>query len=158
MRLDANTLELDLNSIRKDTSSGSFLLRMCDIGWNLEDMVPCSPEGTLFLTVTVRDSTWICSGNLAAEFETPCARCLEPARFSVDAEVYRIYTWDEELASDLDTELISRIDGAVSVLDAVREAVILSVPGKPLCSENCRGLCSVCGANLNETKCEHTGS
>jgi uncharacterized protein len=37
--------------------------------------------------------------------------------------------------------------------DLVREAVILSVPAKPLCSENCKGLCPVCGTDLNRSTC-----
>jgi len=101
--------------------------------------------------------TWVCRGSLSAEFETQCARCLEPAHFPVDAEVYRIFTWDEELATDLDTELISRNEGEVSILDAVREAIILSVPGMLLCRKDCRGLCAICGTNLNITDCEHSG-
>jgi uncharacterized protein len=91
-------------------------------------------------------------------FETPCARCLEPALFAVDAEVFRIFTQDPELADDLDTELVPRNEGAVSILDAVREAVILSVPGMPLCRTDCRGLCTECGANLNSTGCDHSGN
>ncbi len=157
MKLDPETLSLDLNSVRSSSSSDSFELAMEEIDWGIDDVRPSGPEGTLDLTVTVRGMTWICRGNLSAEFEILCARCLEPTRFPVDAEVYRILTWDEELATDLETELISRSDGAVSILDAVREAVILSVPGMPLCRRDCRGLCAICGANLNTTNCEHSG-
>jgi len=37
----------------------------------------------------------------------------------------------------------------------LRDEIILSIALKPLCSEECKGLCSVCGANLNESACEH---
>ncbi|MCK4236882.1 MAG: DUF177 domain-containing protein, partial [Candidatus Krumholzibacteria bacterium] len=39
------------------------------------------------------------------------------------------------------------------IFPRVREAVILELPMKFLCSENCKGLCSRCGANLNEGDC-----
>ena len=156
MRIDPETLCLDLNSIRSSSCSESVRLLMAGVEWDLQDIRPASPEGVLELTVTAKGSTWICSGNLSAEFEIHCSRCLEPARFPVDAEVYRIFTWDEELATDLETELIQRNEGAVSILDAVREAVILSVPGMPLCRADCRGICPECGENLNHTDCKHS--
>jgi uncharacterized protein len=36
----------------------------------------------------------------------------------------------------------------------IRQAAILDIPLSPLCQEECRGLCPVCGINRNETKCE----
>jgi uncharacterized protein len=35
----------------------------------------------------------------------------------------------------------------------VREQIVLALPGYPVCGEGCKGLCSVCGANLNERDC-----
>ena len=35
----------------------------------------------------------------------------------------------------------------------LREQVVLALPGYPLCKESCKGLCSSCGANLNEREC-----
>ena len=35
----------------------------------------------------------------------------------------------------------------------LREQILLAVPGYPVCREGCRGLCTVCGANLNEREC-----
>ena len=158
MKLDTRELTLDLKSIRSGSCAERYSIPLDEIEWNLEDLEPASSTGILELSVTCRESTWVCSGFFSVEFVTPCARCLEKAFFTVDAEVYRIYTWDDQLADDLDTELITSRDGTVSILDAVREAVILSVPGKPLCREGCSGLCPICGVNLNVTSCEHSGS
>jgi uncharacterized protein len=158
MRIDPVTLVLDLGSLKSGSSTETVRLPMHEIDWEIADIVPASPEGVLEISVTARDRTWVCRGTLTVEFETPCARCLEPALFPVDADVFRVFTQDPELADDLDTELIPRNEGAVSILDAVREAVILSVPGMPLCRTDCRGLCAECGANLNSTGCEHSGS
>jgi len=37
--------------------------------------------------------------------------------------------------------------------DLVRETIILALPLKPLCSEDCKGLCPVCGTDLNKSQC-----
>jgi uncharacterized protein len=37
--------------------------------------------------------------------------------------------------------------------DLVREVIILAVPLKPLCSEDCKGLCPICGTDLNRSQC-----
>jgi len=158
LKLDCRELSLHLRSTRSGSCTERYSIPLDEIEWNLPDLEPAGSTGILELTVTCHESTWICSGFFSAEFVTQCARCLEKALFTVDAEVYRIYTWDEQLADDLDTEFITSTDGTVSILDAVREAVILSVPGKPLCREDCNGLCPTCGVNLNVTSCEHSGS
>ncbi len=158
MKFNTSTLSLDLGSIRSGSCTESYSIPLDEIEWNLPDLEPAGSTGILELSVTCREGTWICSGFFSVEFVTPCARCLEKTFFTVDAEVYKIYTWDEQLADDLDTELITSSDGTVSILDAVREAVILSVPGRSLCREDCSGLCPTCGVNLNVTSCEHSGS
>ena len=47
-----------------------------------------------------------------------------------------------------------RLEGTeVDLAPLVRDAVLLHLPPAPLCSEDCRGLCTRCGANLNEAEC-----
>ena len=41
------------------------------------------------------------------------------------------------------------------MLPVLRDTILLSIPLKPLCREECKGLCPVCGKNLNEGECEH---
>jgi uncharacterized protein len=59
---------------------------------------------------------------------------------------------DEELtAADLDLDFYT---GEVIDLESIiREQIILTLPLKPLCSEDCRGLCTRCGVNLNQERC-----
>lgn len=62
------------------------------------------------------------------------------------------------LSAELWEEDIVRVDPQVGKIDLsprVRDAIILAVPAYPLCSPDCKGLCPVCGANLNKTTCEH---
>ena len=79
--------------------------------------------------------------------EGPCMRCLEAAavELSVDArEVDQPAGGDEELVSPYVDE------GVLDVGGWARDAIALAVPGQLLCREDCAGLCSVCGASLND--------
>jgi len=100
-------------------------------------------------------------GELRYEQTLACDRCLEPVTLPVDerfdllavspAEESDVAQELELEQSDLDVVTIARdeIDTDPLVVEQVR----LNVPMKPLCSEQCRGLCPRCGANLNEGAC-----
>lgn len=87
-----------------------------------------------------------------ARLEGPCMRCLEPAEpvFSVEArEVSQPGDEAEELTSPY-------VDsGALDLRTWARDALALSLPQQLLCREDCRGLCPVCGADLNAAGPEH---
>ena len=88
-------------------------------------------------------------GTVYATVHAHCARCLEPVdeemEFPFEAEFSR--TPDE----DKDEYLIT--GHQVELEDAVREAIVLGLPLRFLCDENCKGLCPQCGTNLNKGTC-----
>ncbi len=84
-------------------------------------------------------------GNTRLEVLIPCARCLEPVAVGL------------EIQFDTETELENRdyIDGYnLNVDQLVHDEALLVWPERVLCREDCRGLCSVCGQNLNEGSCK----
>ncbi len=88
-------------------------------------------------------------------FTAPCDRCLEEQHFYVpvdfEAEI-DMNKSSKERAQDLDdTEYIIGYDLDVDRL--VYEELLIGFPVKILCSEDCKGICSVCGANLNKGEC-----
>ena len=86
----------------------------------------------------------------ATEIVGPCVRCLDPARVAVEVDASEYHEpgaasgGDEETVSDYLEELSLDIDRWA------RDALVLAVPGTLLCRPDCRGLCPVCGANLND--------
>ena len=100
------------------------------------------------------------AGHLKGEFEVSCARCLEPVRRRIEREfelryrpVEKARAGDELKLSHGDLEVgFYRGDG-LFLADALAEQVSLEMPVKLLCDEECRGLCSRCGANRNREKC-----
>ena len=100
------------------------------------------------------------TGRAITRLELDCGRCLEPFEVPVDANFELRYipaaenTGEEEREIEEDdlTTAFYR-EGALDVIDMLREQFTLAIPMKPLCAEACRGLCPECGANLNRTEC-----
>jgi uncharacterized protein len=100
------------------------------------------------------------AGNLATSLELPCARCLDPVVEDVARAfdlLYRPLGTDaghEEISVTVAEAEIGYYQGdGLQLEDAIREQVLLSVPLKVLCRENCLGLCPVCGKNRNTEPC-----
>ncbi len=104
-----------------------------------------------------------CAGRLVATARVPCARCLEQYPLTVDKEFDLLYLPPRAGAKEGPVDVqIAREDLDVSYLDEegkldmdqlAAEQIYLDIPLKPLCSLDCRGLCSRCGANLNTEGC-----
>jgi len=155
MRLIEETLSIPINSIPRGTSRETFTIEMKKVPWNIPDAGFSSEEGILDLDVVRTEYEIIIRGFLDAEFTVPCARCLAPVVFSVTEEIKRMYSWNPDMLSDTEVEPVSHNDGTVCILDPVREAIIFSLPAMPLCTQDCRGLCPVCGVNRNFEECKH---
>lgn len=85
----------------------------------------------------------------------PCDRCLEdvavPIRIDAAKEIDFTLT-EEQRTEDLDeTNYVTGYDLDVDRL--IYEEVLIGFPMKVLCSEDCKGICKVCGANLNQGEC-----
>ncbi len=110
------------------------------------------------LTLAKSQDQFICKGRVKARVRLECSRCL--AEYA--AELGPDLAFVVDLAGGPDRETSEEegyfvVDPAAADFDIdhlVREAVLLSLPFKPLCSEQCRGLCPVCGGDLNRSPCD----
>ena len=84
---------------------------------------------------------------------TNCVRCLEEFYLPVHFEFEELYEFPSRTREE--TDLILPADGYIDLSELYREFMILGIPMRSLCKEDCQGLCEVCGANLNQTTCEH---
>ncbi len=80
------------------------------------------------------------------ELAGPCTRCLENAGASVPVDAREVDQPGDE--DDLRSPYVE--DGLVDLSAWARDALALALPTQIVCSNDCRGLCVVCGANLNE--------
>lgn len=100
------------------------------------------------------------TGRVKARLELACGRCLEPFEVPVDATFDLRYLplaettggGEREVGED-DLATAFYREGMLDLVELMREQFVLALPMKPLCSEDCRGLCRECGANLNQTTC-----
>lgn len=100
------------------------------------------------------------TGKVKTRLELTCSRCVEPFDVPVDAAFELRYVpqaentgeGERELAED---DLITAYyrEGMLDIGDLLREQFQLALPMKPLCGDDCKGLCPQCGANLNRTEC-----
>lgn len=93
-------------------------------------------------------------------FEILCARCVEPVDVPLEGSfdlLFRPENADAEAGERAITEDETEIGyyGKAGLLleDVVREQVLLTLPGRTLCREDCKGLCTHCGQNLNAGSC-----
>ncbi len=105
------------------------------------------------LTVDNLEARVLLRGELAAEAELACDRCLENYRARFEAPVEITILRDRSSEDEADVCVIHQRSGEVDLGAPLREAALLALPLKRLCGEQCRGLCSGCGANLNLEPC-----
>jgi uncharacterized protein len=101
------------------------------------------------LTVEAIDGGVLVRGEMSGSYVSECRRCLKPVRqiFSyTSSELYRPPTdvWEEGYAIN---------ETSIDLEPMVRDTVALNLPENPLCSQDCKGLCGRCGADLNDGFC-----
>lgn len=79
-------------------------------------------------------------GTLSTRVSYTCSCCLEVFNFPVESKKF---SYDCEIASQ----------DIIDLTDPIREDIIIGLPLRPLCREDCKGLCARCGKNLNMGKC-----
>ena len=98
-------------------------------------------------------------GHLAVQMEADCDRCLEPAPVPLDSDFELYYRpvsegYGEDKAIDEGEAEMGFYEGdGLELNDVLREFVLLSMPMQRLCSEDCKGICPVCGQNRNLDQC-----
>jgi uncharacterized protein len=101
------------------------------------------------------------AGSVKTTLQLPCSRCLEPFTLPVDSTFDLRYQPHSEQAGDEAEVEIEEDDLSTAFYEndeidlgqLMREQFLLSLPMKPLCSDDCKGLCPVCGTNLNRGAC-----
>ena len=83
------------------------------------------------------------TGNVSSEAKSECSRCLDPLKLKVDVEFQELFAYN---LTDEDDLTIS--DEIIDLEQVVRDAVVLSLPFQPICSNDCEGLCIECGEKL----------
>ena len=90
-------------------------------------------------------------GQASFLYEAPCDRCAEDVSREFTVELEHILV--RELNNDDNDDYTVVPNLRLELNDLVEEDVNLALPGKFLCKEDCKGLCHICGKNLNNEQC-----
>ncbi len=98
-------------------------------------------------------------GDIDVQLDLPCARCLTPQRADRTIAVAELFQdptkpEDQDTGDDPGYELVDD-QTAIDLSRLVRDAVVIDLPVRVLCREDCAGLCPVCGADRNHESCGH---
>jgi len=107
------------------------------------------------------DRSILVEGTVHTEVEVACSRCLSPfscaLTFHIEEEYFptvdvvsgaSLTVPDEPGCFTIDEQHI------LDLSEAVRQCALIAIPMKPLCREDCAGLCSRCGRNFNQERCD----
>ncbi len=114
-------------------------------------------NGTVRLEKHGRDV--LVRGHLQGRLQLTCSRCVDNFDAPVDADFDLLLVpgpgpgGDEEELSAPDLDLDYYTGETLDLEAVIREQIILMVPLKPLCAEDCKGICPKCGAVLNREEC-----
>jgi uncharacterized protein len=114
----------------------------------------------VYLRVTKVSTEVVVSGNIQANVELQCSRCLKDFRAQLTIPFEAIYHPLEHLkgedkhkleVDELDMGFYSKDE--LDLLQLTKEQIILNLPMKPLCNDLCKGICLQCGIDLNTGLC-----
>tara|TARA_Y100001936_G_scaffold248329_1_gene295949 strand:+ start:909 stop:1439 length:531 start_codon:yes stop_codon:yes gene_type:complete len=102
------------------------------------------------------------SGELQAVLKVACTRCLNKFSYNIDTEIKAhfipldkaIFLGNEIEIKETEIEQETYEGGKIDLRRSVRDQVLLEIPLMHLCRENCKGICSECGSDLNSGQCE----
>lgn len=112
-----------------------------DVGIFKEDAVQLAAPIEIKAKLEKVGNTILAKTELKGSFSTLCARCLEP----VEKKAFKSFIVD--FPFDKNTEHID-------LGEDIRQEVVLDIPSRLLCKEDCKGICFGCGVNLNTGKCK----
>ena len=152
MRITLEELELHRIVVSKTYASGALDYQ----GAEFRQVAPLKVDAIAELAgseIRVR-------GHLGTLLETACDRCLGQVGIPVERDFDLFYrplrtiAREEEIEIPADELEVGFFSGdGIELADVVREQVILSIPMKVVCRDECQGLCPVCGANRNVVAC-----
>ena len=148
-------MKIDLYSLKEGENHFQFEedISLLELPTDLEAGMSVKVNGT----ASKRGTNFIVKGEVTCRLNLECSRCLESFYFRLEAPIEAYYALGDDVTESNENDeiiQISQADQSINLIDKVREAILLAVPYKTLCYIDCKGLCAVCGSNLNKEQCD----
>ena len=147
LRLDVSYLVKEAPGTRKEFDFNFTQLSLPG------DLLLVDIHGTIAISVT--EDGVVADGKIKALTNLSCSRCLDEYWQPIDIHFAEMFTNHpaENSPENLEQQLPS--DGSLDLTPIIRDYAVLDIPISQVCKPDCKGLCPVCGANLNEKDCGH---
>lgn len=143
-----------------------FKPEVIDLGPDLRQMTPLHSHGRATLVEEHQGSKKVIEdirvqGNFATRIDINCARCLDPVTRDLNKDFDLLYRplgvdagRDEISVTQAEADIGYYAGEGVLLEDILREQILLAVPIRTVCRDDCKGLCPQCGQNLNQGACQ----
>ncbi len=101
--------------------------------------------------ITNHSGVVLLSGEILPHLSVSCGRCGKEFNYSAPIPLQAKIT--DKLANEDEDEFLLMTDNTVDEEALVRDSLILELPSRFLCREDCKGLCEICGSDLNVAQC-----
>lgn len=118
-----------------------------------DELILVDVQGTIAVSVT--EDGVVLDGKIRSLTQLSCTRCLDDYWQPLQIEFTEMFTYHPVENSQDDLEQLLPADGSIDLTPMIRDYAVLDIPISRICKPDCKGLCPVCGANLNEEDCGH---
>ncbi len=143
---------IDLKSIFVNENASVPVDYLLDLsGFEYAGLFPLKKPVKLSGSIFNKASLVRLCAQIVFDYEAPCDRCGKPTATAVKVEVDKVLATSIE-GEDSDTILLVP-DMKLDLDDFIYTETVVNLPMKHLCKEDCKGVCSKCGKDLNDGKC-----
>ena len=112
--------------------------------WALPENDTYTPATPVSYELTVKSAAGsiLVTGRVSGTVSATCGRCLAPLEMEISNSGIELYYAKNEIT-----------DEELDITEDIRDELLIELPMNPLCDEDCKGLCPVCGINRNKKEC-----
>ncbi|MCP4633639.1 MAG: DUF177 domain-containing protein [candidate division Zixibacteria bacterium] len=150
-------MKIDFKEIESGRSEYHFTTEPSTIDFNYPDL---KFENKVIVDITAISSgdETVINGTASTSVTMQCDRCTKEFQFPLNLEfkliIQRSDNHGDTDSGDEDFVILPKSEAAYDLSDYVRENLLIEIPRKILCDEDCKGLCPVCGINRNINNCK----
>lgn len=155
---------MQLNVPFSEISEHGIEYEIKDTKWFPDELVDLVGSAVVHVRLTKKNENSIeVKGSLKASVYLECDRCLKKYTFQIDSPMQLVAEFSEEEkhwklqdieATEAELETVTVEKPVVELAEIFRQQVLLALPEKRLCKDSCSGLCTKCGADLDEQPCD----
>ena len=148
-------MKIQVGGLSEGVHSYSFRSTPADVG------LPPEFKSDVEVQATLEKSSGqlLLRAGVSTSAEVACDRCVKLIQQPLQSKYQMYYFWEapeEDRYDPSEVQVLTPGQNVLDLTDDVRQTVVLSLPLKHVCREDCKGICPMCGKNLNDGPCTCT--